>query len=250
MHRPQLPSAPSPAPQPPAARHICAEDFDRLVDLPCRVDHNVTYHRFLLRHLPAGCARVLDAGCGTGTFTCQLATRAPMVIGIDLSPRAIEQARQRCAAHPHVQLRVGDWMTSIADPVSPPTAPASPASGFDCVASIAALHHLPMPHGLRRLRDALRPGGVLLLLDLRRSVGLAGIACDAVAGVLTVAARLLRTGRVREAADVCAAWNAHAHGERYLSFAEARALCARELPGARVRRHLFWRWSAIWRRPS
>lgn len=43
--------------------------------------------------------KVLDAGCGTGEHTIYLAVRGYDVCGLDLSSRAIEQARANAAAH-------------------------------------------------------------------------------------------------------------------------------------------------------
>lgn len=42
-------------------------------------------------------ARVLDVGCGTGTHALWLAAQGFDVVGIDISPRAIERARARAA---------------------------------------------------------------------------------------------------------------------------------------------------------
>ena len=56
---------------------------------------------------------VLDVGCGTGDLTLAIARRGLPVLGLDLAPAAIEQARARVAtiapeAVPLVEFRVGD----------------------------------------------------------------------------------------------------------------------------------------------
>jgi hypothetical protein len=117
----------------------------------------------------------------------------------------------------------------------------------NCIASIATLHHLPMAEMLTRMRSALKPGGALLVLDLYRQDGLGDIASSMVAAPLSIAFRAARTGRLRAAPAVRSAWAAHAPHDRYLTLAEVRRICARVLPGARVRKHLFWRYSIIWR---
>jgi len=43
------------------------------------------------------CGRVLDAGCGTGEHALLAAARGADVVGVDISPRAIEQARRKAA---------------------------------------------------------------------------------------------------------------------------------------------------------
>jgi magnesium-protoporphyrin O-methyltransferase len=54
----------------------------------------------LLAWLPADLRgqRVLDAGCGTGSFAIELARRGAQVLAIDLSPQLVDVARERCLA--------------------------------------------------------------------------------------------------------------------------------------------------------
>jgi SAM-dependent methyltransferase len=196
------------------------------------------YHDVLLRHVPLPCGAALEVGCGAGGFTRRLAARAGSVLGIDLSPEMIRIARERSIGLGNVEYRVADWMAWEA-----------PAEAFDCVVSIATLHHLPMVDAVRRMKRALRPGGTLLLLDVLHRPGVRGLPANALA-VLVRAMRRLRRGRLLLPADLRAAWDAHGRGETYPRMAEVRALCAAELPGAEVREHLLWRWSAIWRRSS
>ncbi len=73
----------------------------------------------LLSWLPADLngATVLDAGCGTGAASVELARRGARVLAIDLSAQLIELARERCPADlgsGSVEFRVGDMLTSDA----------------------------------------------------------------------------------------------------------------------------------------
>ncbi len=56
--------------------------------------------------------RVLDAGCGTGAMSVELAARGAHVVAIDISPKLVEIARarlpQRLAGH--VEFRAGDML--------------------------------------------------------------------------------------------------------------------------------------------
>jgi predicted TPR repeat methyltransferase len=71
-------------------------DFDRIALISHEGwNHNTHYHGFLLRQLPAHLGEALDLGCGTGAFARLLAQRAERVLGLDLSPRMIQVARER-----------------------------------------------------------------------------------------------------------------------------------------------------------
>ncbi len=117
---------------------------------------------------------------------------------------------------------------------------------FDCIASIATLHHLPHDTVLRKLKDALRPGGVLLVLDLVASDHPADLWRDLLAVPLSPMLRLLHTRQLRESREARAAWALHGTHDSYLTFAEAKRIYTACLPGVQMRRHLFWRYSAIW----
>jgi SAM-dependent methyltransferase len=212
------------------------EDFDRIALLADGAwDHNRHYQRRLLRHVRPGCARALDVGCGTGLFTRLLADRCGHVTGIDLSPNMVVEARRRSQGLSNVEYAVADVMTA---PL--------PAGAFGCVASIAVLHHLPLARALARLRDLLEPGGRLLVLDLRETGPLpADLAALAVSMPLT----RWHNGRLRPPQPERDAWETHGRTDRYPSMAEVREVGARILPGARVRRHLLWRYSLVWRKP-
>jgi SAM-dependent methyltransferase len=54
--------------------------------------------------------RVLEIGCGAGTFTRRLSTIADAVVALDIAPAAIERARRLNAGRAAVEFRVGNVM--------------------------------------------------------------------------------------------------------------------------------------------
>lgn len=68
----------------------------------------------MLSRLPADLrgARVLDAGCGAGQMTAELAARGAQVVAIDISPSLVGIARQRLPLDltAHVDFRTGDML--------------------------------------------------------------------------------------------------------------------------------------------
>jgi len=215
------------------------QDFDCLARLSVDDwDHNSHYHSWLLRYVPAGCERALDVGCGTGVFARALAGRCRQVMGVDLSPEMIAVAQQRSTGFPELTYVVQDVLAGGLE-----------MDAYDCIASIATLHHLPLETALHLFRRALRPGGVLLVLDLYRAAGLDDFVLGLAAAPVGAVLRLAKTGRLRDAPEVRRAWAAHARHDHYASIQEIRAACSRVLPGAAIRRHLLWRYSLIWQKP-
>ena len=213
-------------------------DFDRIALLPESWDHNSELHAYLLAQLPARCEAALEIGCGTGAFSRRLAARAERVLALDLAPNMIRIARERSTAFPQVEYRLAD---ALAEPL--------PAESFDCIASIATLHHLPIAAMLAKLRAALRPGGTLAVADLVADAGPGDRLVSAAAVPVQLALRLARTGRLRDPPEVRRAWREHGRSDVYLTLPQVRSACAAELPGARVRRHLLWRYSIVWHKP-
>ncbi len=107
--------------------------------------------------------RLLDAGCGDGSWSLELAARRPRweVVGIDRDPVAIASAEaglQRLGL-PNVVFRRSDFLAS------------EPELPFDVILSVASAHYL-MAEGrgeelFRQFGAGLRPGGLLVMLAPR-----------------------------------------------------------------------------------
>jgi SAM-dependent methyltransferase len=215
---------------------VIEADFDRIALLPeGGFDNSAPYHGVILRAHGSRAREALDIGCGTGRFTRLLAARADRVLGIDLSAKMIAAARRRSETTRNVTFQQADVLNWE-----------WPRERFDFIVSIATLHHLPMEEMLIRMRVALRPGGTLAVLDICRVTRLH----DAIAFPWSVMLRCVHTGRPREEPEARRLWTEHAKNDRYLNVKEVRRICLGLLPGARVRQHLLWRYSLIWRKSS
>jgi len=89
--------------------------FDLLIDRPVEKECGVIAAWLLGRQILPGAA-VLDAGCGTGRYSRELARRGYIVHGVDLSPELIEVAKGS------VGDRTGGVSFAVADITVPPTA--------------------------------------------------------------------------------------------------------------------------------
>ncbi len=217
------------------------EEFDRIALLTERYGGGAgdTYHSYLLSRLPARAGEVLEVGCGTGAFTRLLARRARSVTALDLSPQMIRLAESQSANYKNIEYLLGDFMRLDL-----------PAESYDCVVSIATLHHLPLAPALLRMKDSLRPGGVLVVHDLVADAGVSDRALSALAYTVAGLRRLWRTGRLRTPREVREAWAEHGRDEVYLTPAEVGRACREHLPAALFKRHLLWRYTVVWRKPS
>lgn len=204
--------------------------------------HNAYYQRFLMRQLPNPCTRVLDVGCGAGAFAGELARRVEHVDAIDRSPVMIDAAKQ--ATPDNVRCILGDALT---EPLA--------EGAYDAIVSISTLHHMPLDEVLPVLARAVRPGGVIAAVALPRPDLLRELPVELVAAighrVLGMVFRILRVrGRgswyaVAETHDVMPVVL-----DPPLTTRQVRARVAAILPGARVRRLVFWRYSLVWRKPA
>ena len=215
-------------------------DFDRLALVSeDGASHNDHYHNFLLRHLPSKCNEALEIGCGTGTFARLLAERSEHVLALDLSGEMIRIARERSTTFSNIEFQLADVLDT---PL--------PAETFDCIASIATLHHLPLREILLKLKGALKPNGVLLILDLFEAAGFGDSLSNLVAIPVSVSLRLMNYGRLLPRREERAAWAAHERHDIYPTMREVHALCDEILPGAKIRKHLLWRYSIVWKKPA
>lgn len=214
-------------------------DFDRLALLTAANgwSHNDHYHGYLLKHVPGRLGKALDVGSGTGAFSRSLAQRADHVLGLDLSPEMVRLATSMSEGYTNLEYRVADVMETHL-----------PDEHYDCIASIATLHHMPMEAILRKMKAALAPNGTLLVLDLYEGEGWADRLANVLAVPVNLALRLVKQRRLREPREMREAWEEHGRSDRYLTLAEVRRVCGEVLPRAKVKRHLLWRYSIVWRK--
>jgi SAM-dependent methyltransferase len=122
--------------------------IQRFRDLAARGDDLAGEARLIDAMVPRG-ARILDAGCGTGRVGGHLAAAGHRVVGVDLDPELIAEAR---AEHPGARWLVGDLSELDV-----------PGLGFDVVVCAGNVMTFVAPSTrheiLRRFRAHLGDGG-------------------------------------------------------------------------------------------
>ncbi|MEU6956194.1 class I SAM-dependent methyltransferase [Streptomyces sp. NPDC045714] len=195
-------------------------------------DHNAHYHRWILRRLPGRSARALDVGSGSGDLARLLATRTEAVHGIDADPAIVERARERTAPGAPVTFSVGDALEDV------------PSGPYDVITCVATLHHLPLSEALTHFRRHLAPGGTLIIVGLYRPRSRSDYLIDAVVIPSNIAMAWIKNkgrGAPRPVAMTAPTRPATT------AFPDVVRDARRVLPGARLRRRLFWRYTLVWK---
>jgi SAM-dependent methyltransferase len=170
------------------------------------------------------------------------------ILALDFSPEMIRIARARSAQFPNIEFGLADVMERDFESFRGGHRPPASDTGFDCIATIATLHHLPFAEMLAKMKAALRPGGVLLILDLFEPAGMWDSLANLMAIPVSVGLRLIHYGRLLPRREERDAWKAHEQHDRYPTMREVRDVCARLLPGAKIKQHLLWRYSIVWKK--
>lgn len=118
--------------------------------------------------------KAVDLGCGTGRNTLQLLPLESIttIVGLELSLKMLEIARQRCnttleALPPSSQKK--DLKFDTFDMLS--SAPPSIAADADLLISTLVLEHVPLPVFFSTAASMLRSGGLLIMTNMHAEMG-------------------------------------------------------------------------------
>ncbi|KAK1184312.1 class I SAM-dependent methyltransferase [Streptomyces sp. NBS 14/10] len=197
-------------------------------------DHNAHYHRWILRQLPRRFDGALDIGSGSGDLARLMARRAAAVTAVDSDPAITAQAQELTPASLPVTFAVTDATAEF------------PNGSYDVITCVATIHHLPFAQTLAAFRRHLAPGGTLVIVGLSR----AQTPADYLLGVLAIPANaamgwLKNKGRRSPRPVSMTAPTRPAD----MTFDDIVREAREVLPGARLRRRLFWRYTLVWHRP-
>ncbi|MFT0846717.1 class I SAM-dependent methyltransferase [Actinomycetaceae bacterium L2_0104] len=193
-------------------------------------NHNTAYHPWIARVVAErGHRDVLDVGCGDGLLLERLAPTVRSATGIEPDAKTVSRAHARLARVQNVTVEPCDFDTY--DPG---------IERFDLITFVASLHHLSLRYALSRTASLLRPGGDLLV------IGLAANRSPLDWGISGLSVPLVWAG-------------SRLHGESrdigvpvappQESLAEIRSIARTVLPGARIRRGMYYRYLLRWTKP-
>ena len=189
-------------------------------------NHNTAYHPWLVDIATRHNGDVLDVGGGDGLLAQRMSPVSRSVTAIEPDPSAVQRASERLADHPGVAVVETDFERYQPN-----------GQRFDLITFVASLHHMDLRPTLSRARDMLTPTGEIAVVGLSANKSIPdwlwAVAC--VPAVL-VGSRLHLETRdigvvVTEAQDI---------------LSEIRRTVDEVLPGASVRRALYYRYLMRW----
>jgi SAM-dependent methyltransferase len=193
-------------------------------------NHNAAYHRWVLDIAGKHRGNVLDIGCGEGLLAQRLATVSRSVTAIDPDSAAIDRARERLAGIGRVTLAHNGFHEFDAG-----------SQKFDVITFVASLHHMELADSLLKARELLTPTG---------EIAVVGLSANHTLTDWLISAACLPAVRIGSR------W----HGERRdigvavaaprESLSEIRITANRILPGAVIRRGLYYRYLLRWSKPQ
>ncbi len=199
------------------------------MERPSFWNHNAAYYPWVRRELDRAAARsVLDVGCGEGALLRYLAAPQRQLLGIDPSAEAVASALAQTGKGEELRF----LCTAFEDFEAPP-------GSLDAVVFSASLHHMDARKAVRKAKELLRPGGRLLVIGLAAPSGPGDWALECLRVLPARLGTLLRRARSSEELGLPVSYE-------FPKMAEVRALIRRELPGARLRSGLYYRWLLRW----
>ncbi|HZC53481.1 MAG TPA: class I SAM-dependent methyltransferase [Mycobacterium sp.] len=190
-------------------------------------NHNAAYHPWLIDLATRHRGHVLDVGCGEGLLVQRLAAVSRSVVGVDSDPSSVWRASARLESTGNASVELTPFETVEAGQRS-----------FDLITFVASIHHLPLSESLQKARQMLRTGGELAVVGLSANKAIVDWAWS---GLCLPAVRVGSwLHRERRNIGVRVA-------EPHESLGEIRRVASDVLPGAVIRRGLYYRYRLLWR---
>lgn len=190
-------------------------------------NHNTAYHPWILRVVGRR-SRVLDVGCGDGLLMERLASVSDHVVGLEPDPATAARARARLDGMPGVEIVESGFLDY------------RPESALDAIVFVASLHHVGLADGIRRAVDLLAPGGVLVVVGLARNHSVTDWVRSAASIPVNLVAGWLHSERQDVGVPIA---------DPEETYADLRRVVAEQLPGARWRYGLHYRYLLRWTAP-
>jgi SAM-dependent methyltransferase len=191
-------------------------------------NHNTAYHPWLLSIAERRHGDVLDVGGGDGLLAHRLSAVSRWVLAIEPDPDAATRATGRLAGTANVSLVQTDFAHFEPD-----------GRRFDLITFVASLHHMDLRASLIRARDMLTPSGEIAVVGLSANK----TPWDWVWALACLLPVRIGSLRHHETPDIGVVMT-----DPVESLSEIRRIADEVLPGASIRRALYYRYLLRWTR--
>ena len=93
----------------------------------------------------------------------------------------------------------------------------------------------------------MKPGGKLVVLDLLQHESIQDFLSDSIAVPLNKLF-LLQNRHIKQPPEAIAAMKEHLRTDEFLTLSQVKQIYLKPLNKAKIKRHLFWRYSVVWRK--
>ena len=215
-------------------------DFDEIAAFENEAiwNHNNHYHRLILGEIKPNAERIMEVGCGAGEFSRLVSARSNEVVGVDLSEKMLQKARRSPNHSPNISYLKGNYFTHT-----------FPENHFDYIVSISTAHHFSLPGFIEKAERELKSGGKLIILDLfGEPNALTEKLSDLVAMPVSTILKFWHNGFIKASPEEHKVWEEHGKTDKYLTLDQVRNIAKENILNAKIQRHLFWRYSLIWKK--
>lgn len=196
-------------------------------------NHNSHYYEYLLAKVPPRCLSALDIGCGTGHFAAGLSAICTYVEGIDSDQNAIDFAKRTFGSIGNITFICKRFQDCDL-----------PDSRYGFISLIAVLHHMELEGVLKRIKEILAPGGVVAILGCFKEATVSDLLRAVMAAPINLIFKWVnRTSNTGTGIKMVTT-------EAKESLKQIRKTMNEFLPNHQYKRHLFWRYSIVWQKPT
>ena len=189
--------------------------------------HNTAYHKWIIRHISNN-DRVLDVGCGDGLLVQKIAAICSQVTGIEPHIPSVFMARKRLENVRNANIESIPFEEYSAG-----------SNTFDVIIFVASIHHMDLQFCLTKVKKLLAPGGQLLV-----------VGCAKPDGFFDIFIECLRVIPAKIGSLINGEKNGRNIGvpiqQPDLSLRQICNIADINLPNAKVRRGLYYRYLLSW----
>ncbi|WP_024832731.1 class I SAM-dependent methyltransferase [Ruminiclostridium josui] len=215
---------------------VVKKDFNEISDIvEDRWNHNNCYFKNIVKYLSEDNEVILEIGCGKGELSNLLAKKSDHVIAVDLADRMIEKAISQ-----YGYKNIDFVSKNILDMEFE-------ENSLDAIVTTATAHHLPYEWLLLFALRTLKPRGKLIILDLYKVNTFTDMLLNLLAVIPNMFMNIVHNKKIKSGDEHSReVWKRHGEHDTYMTLEEMHMLVQKYLPGAVIRRKLFWRYLMIW----